>query len=83
MNKLNVIFTFVKDQLLDDHKVEISKETSLFQERLLDSLNLLNLIGFLENKFSIKIHPAEITPANIDTIHNITAFIDQKLKANE
>lgn len=72
------IIEFIKEDLLDDPDEEVTLETSLFEERLLDSLNLIALISFLEKKHSIKINPSEVNVDNLDTVLRIISFLDKK-----
>lgn len=69
---------FIKDELLADADTNIENDTSLFRDKILDSLNLLSLIFFLEKNFSIKISPSEVSFENIDTIDRMAAFVEKK-----
>ncbi|MCK5614410.1 acyl carrier protein [Candidatus Pacearchaeota archaeon] len=72
------IIDFITEELLDEDDIVIKKETSLFQDRVLDSLNLLSLIAFLEKKFDIKIASSEINYENLDSVANILKFLECK-----
>ena len=73
------ILEFVKDELLDDPDTEVAYDTSLFQDRLLDSLNLVSLMAFLEKTFGIKINTAEVTLEHLDSIQNMSEFLEKKM----
>lgn len=77
MGKEQKIIEFIEDELLDEPE-DIELETSLFQDRLLDSLNLVMLISFLEKEFSIKIATSEVSIDNLDTVARIVGFIERK-----
>lgn len=77
MNKAEEIITFINDELLDEPE-DIGKDTSLFQDRILDSLNLVMLIGFLEEKFRIKIKTSEVSIEHLDTVAKMITFIEKK-----
>lgn len=56
-------------------------DAEIFKLGLLDSLNILNIIIFIENEFSLKINPFDI---NLDTLGSITRicnFIETKRAA--
>jgi len=53
------VIDFIRDELVDDPETEILADTSLFRDQVLDSLNLLALIGHLEKSYAIKIAPSE------------------------
>lgn len=78
MDKKEKILEFIRDELLDDDEEQINDETSLFKDRILDSLNLLTLISFLEDEFEIKINSSEVNYDNLDSVVNITDYLDRK-----
>lgn len=78
MSTSDQIKKFIEDELLDDSDVAIESGTSLFRDQLLDSLNLLSLIAFLEKNFSIKIAPSEVSIDNMDSIDSMSAFVEKK-----
>jgi acyl carrier protein len=45
---------------------------------ILNDVELLDLIGFLEKAFGIAVLDDEIHPENLDTIHALTAYVDRK-----
>lgn len=79
MSKEDTIRQFILSDLLDNDTLQISNNDSLFQGGLLDSLNLIGLISFLEKSYMIRINPSEITIDNFDDIDRILALINRKL----
>lgn len=80
MNNEQKIIDFIIDELLEDEDEEITPQSSLFKDRILDSLNLLSLISFLENTYDVKIATSEVNFENLDTVANMEAFLGKKLK---
>lgn len=78
MSRKQEILDYIFDELLDDDDEEIEDDSSLFQGRVLDSLQLLTLISFLEKTYAIKVGNAEINIENFDSISNIMAFLEKK-----
>ncbi len=56
-------------------------DTSFLQEGILDSVGVMELVAFAESTFSIRVAPQEVTPANFDSVNNLSAFIRGKLAA--
>lgn len=52
---------------------------SLTQAGIIDSLGVLELVLFLEERYGIKISEAETLPENLDTIDNIVRYLGGKL----
>jgi len=72
------IIEFIVDELLEDEEEEITSTTSLFKDQILDSLNLLSLIAFLEKTYSVKIAPSEVNYENLDSVENIERYLATK-----
>lgn len=72
---------FIKRCGLDES--EISNETSLFISGLLDSLDVLTLISFLEKTFSIKVRPYEVSLETFDTIDKLCHYIENEQKRDQ
>lgn len=77
MSNEEKIISFITGSLLED-QFDLEADTSLFQDRLLDSLNLVMLINYLENEFGIKIATSEVSIENLDTVARMVAFVAQK-----
>jgi acyl carrier protein len=69
---------FIVDELLEDESIEINSDTSLFSDRLLDSLNLLALIKYLEDEFSFKMDTIDITIENMDSLNLVERFLTDR-----
>ena len=65
---------------ISEGKVGINDE-SIFTNNLLDSMDLITLIGFVEDEYNINIVPEDVSYENFDSIMNICSFIEMKLKA--
>lgn len=60
------------DQNIDD---PISPDTELFSSGLLDSVSMVGLITFIEERSGATIPPADVTLENFDTIARIVAYV--------
>ncbi|RUM97753.1 acyl carrier protein [Pseudaminobacter arsenicus] len=69
----------VENFLFGDESYKLTGETSLIDNDLIDSTGILELVTFLEERFSIRIADADIVPANLDSIARIDAFVNAKL----
>jgi acyl carrier protein len=50
----------------------------LREKGIIDSTGVLELIAFIETNFHIKIEDLEIIPENLDSIQQITKFVEAK-----
>ena len=61
------------DYVLHDH-------TRLLEERVIDSMGVMELIGFLEQQFGITIPDKEVTEANLGSVDAITAYVARRFE---
>ena len=75
------IKTFIIENFLFGSKDGLKDETSFLEEGIIDSTGILELVTFLEEKFSITVEDEELVPENLDSINNLTAFLERKIAA--
>jgi acyl carrier protein len=81
VSEADEILQFIRDELVEASTDRIDFATPLFRTHVLDSLNLLSLITFLEERFEIKVHATEIVFENFDTVNHLVAFLEDKRAA--
>ena len=79
MERSNKIRAFVVDNFLFGDGSYLNDDTSFLEERIIDSTGILQIISFLEEEFAITINDDEILPENLDSLSNITIFLNRKL----
>ncbi len=57
---------------------QITPNTSLFLSGRLDSIDVIQLIVFLEKKFAIKINAFDVSLERLDSVSKILAFLETK-----
>ncbi|MEM5768911.1 MAG: acyl carrier protein [Bacillota bacterium] len=57
---------------------ELSDNSSFLDLGILDSLGILELIGFIEKEFGINVADTEILPENLDSVEFATSFVSRK-----
>jgi len=61
---------------------KLSNHASLLEAGIIDSTGVLELIGFLETQFGIKVQDEEIVPENLDSIEKLVQYVEGKLTCN-
>src|SRR5687768_7084363 len=70
---------FLRDNFpLSADGVALDKEDSLIEVGVIDSTGVLELIGFIEERYELTIADEEVLPENLDSIANITRFVGDK-----
>lgn len=70
------VIDFLRDGLNLDEPVEA--ETPLFSTGLLDSVAMLNVIGFVEDRAKIEVSAGDVTLENFDTPRRIADYVDAR-----
>ena len=50
----------------------------LLESGIVDSLGVLNLVGFVERQFAITVGDDDLVPENFQSIDHLTAFVQRK-----
>lgn len=69
---------FIVETFLFGEDNNMKSDDSLLEQGIIDSSGILELVGFMEESFNIKVDDIEITPDNLDTINKITQFLINK-----
>jgi acyl carrier protein len=56
----------------------LDEVTSFQDSGIIDSTGILELVTFLEERFSIAIADEELVPQNLDSIRNVVRFLNNK-----
>lgn len=60
-------------------KNEFKPDTELYNSTVISSLNLLELMSFIEQQYNIVIRPEELIEDNFKDIKTLSEFIEKKL----
>ena len=68
------------EQLIQNHQFQDLKDTDdLLTSGIIDSLGLVKLLTFIDDKYSISIEDREIVPENFESIQAISNMINERL----
>ena len=59
-------------------KRNIGIDDSLLGDGIVDSLGVLDIVGYLEKEFGIAVGDDDLSPENFKTIGCLTAFVERK-----
>ena len=55
-----------------------SDDASFLNEGIVDSMNVLELVMFVEKEFQVKVDDQEIVPDNFDSVNRLANYVLQK-----
>lgn len=72
--------TYITASLLPAAGVESFEDGDSFLETgIIDSTGVLELLEFIESSFSIRVEDEEVIPANLDSLENLSSFVQRKI----
>ena len=74
---------FIVDNYLLGQNTRLEDADSFLETGILDSTGVLQLIAFLEETYGITVEEGELTPENLDSINNISAYLSGKLSGTQ
>lgn len=82
MNEIEVeLREFLRENFFIDQEVALlSSSQSLTGTGVVDSTGVLEIIMFLERRFGLSIPDEDMTPENLDTLENITRYVEATLE---
>lgn len=72
-----------KEFILDKPGIVLDSHLPLIEEGIIDSLGIFVLIAYIEDRFKVKIQPAEVVLENFKSIDAIEHLISSRLPANQ
>jgi acyl carrier protein len=67
----------VKDLLYDRGLDSISPDESLLDAGYLDSIGILRIVSFCEERFGVTIPDSEVLPENLGTVRSIARMVER------
>ena len=60
----------------------LAPDAPLISSGLLDSMDMLRLIAFIEEQFGVVVESEDVTSENFETLHYIKSFVEKKKKGD-
>jgi acyl carrier protein len=70
----------LEDLLLGDCSFEIDDDTALINDNIIDSINLMELISFIERTMNITYSQEDYSIDNFNTINAIVDLVNKKMQ---
>ena len=79
MNKNDTIRNFIAHEMLHGALTEpLGDEDQLVESGIIDSLGIMTLLSFLEEKYSIQISSDELIPENFDSVSAVVSLVERE-----
>lgn len=54
---------------------EFGDDDSFLDQGIIDSLGVLDVMGFIESNFNVRPAPQDVTPENFDSLNRLTNYV--------
>lgn len=71
------LVAFVNEEVSLDPSTEIVGDTDLLLTGLVDSVGLIEIVGWLEDEIGIDVDPIDVVLANFQTIDKMVALVER------
>ena len=70
---------FIIDNFLFGQGEKLTDGESFLDKGIIDSTGVLELVGFLQERYNITIDDDELVPDNLDSVDRVLMFVQKKL----
>lgn len=82
MSAIPVLRNYIIENFFFGEEENIADNAPLFENGLIDSTGILELVCFIEETFAVEVKDEELIPANFSTLQTIETFLKQKRNGN-
>lgn len=81
MSNLEELEKFILNEIAVDHgKKSIDPDEDLLEQGIIDSMAVMRLVTFLEERFGIEVIDEDMIPDNFQCLNRLVNFVEHKLK---
>ena len=68
---------FINDEVRLNHSVEVERDTDLLLTGLVDSVGVIEIVGWMEDEHGVLVDPLDIKLDNFQTVGRMLAYLDR------
>jgi len=76
MDRKSTLTEFIKQEIMRNPKAKLSDDEDLLSAGILDSLAILQLVAFIEDRFGIKVPDEDVVFENFMSISTLTKYLE-------
>ena len=77
---LEILCEHIRSQM--GYKWELGADIDLFQQKVLDSFNIVELALFIQDRFHVELEAEDLVRANLATLSSMIALIEKRKATN-
>ena len=75
MDTQTILIDYVKEELLKGRKIDLKPEDDLLSAGILDSLGILQMVAFIEDRFNYQVPDEDVVFENFVSIEALTNYL--------
>lgn len=79
---VEMIRTFIQEEILNDPNFPIEADQDLLLSEMLNSLSVTLLVAQLETACKVQVPPEDVTLENFSTLKSIEAYINRRIASS-
>ncbi|HZD11477.1 MAG TPA: phosphopantetheine-binding protein [Candidatus Binatia bacterium] len=76
MSTQSILTSYIEEELVHGHR-DLTANEDLLSTGVLNSLSILKLVGFIEDRFEIRIPDEDIVFENFQSIERLSDYLEQ------
>jgi len=77
MDYKSALMEYVRDEFVKNPKAVINENDDLLSSGLIDSLGILKLVSFIEDRFGIRVPDEDVIYDNFQSINTLAGYLQQ------
>jgi acyl carrier protein len=78
MDKQAVLMDYVKKELMKGRNANLTTEDDLLSAGIIDSLGVLQLVGFIEERFGYQVPDEDVVYENFYSVQALANYLDKQ-----
>lgn len=76
-----LVKNFIIESFLFGDEEKLKDDTDFFRSGIIDSTGIIELVGFIESSFPLKVEDEELVVNNFSSLNNVSDYLDRKLNS--
>lgn len=77
MDRKTALTEYIKDEIMRNRNARLDPDQDLLNSGILDSLSILQLRGFIEEKFGIQVPDEDVVFENFSSINSLVDYLER------
>jgi len=77
MDRENILLEYIKNELLRGRKADLKADDDLLSNGIIDSLGILQMVAFIEERFNIQVPDEDVVFENFQSVQTLSDYLAQ------